>query len=85
MNAIEHAAAAAGGQASLATLLGVSPSAVNQWIKGLRQVPAERCPEIESATSGAVRCEDLRPDVNWAVLRIAKRRAKAPTKEATNA
>ena len=23
---------------------------------------------IESATGGAVRCEDLRPDVDWAVL-----------------
>lgn len=32
-------------------------------------VPAERCPAIERATNGQVRCEDLRPDVDWAVLR----------------
>lgn len=30
---------------------------------------AELCIEIEKATSGAVRCEDLRPDVDWAYLR----------------
>lgn len=32
-------------------------------------VPADYCPTIERATSGAVRCEDLRPDVDWAYLR----------------
>ena len=34
-----------------------------------RPIPAERCPEIEKATGGAVRCEELRPDVDWAYLR----------------
>ena len=33
------------------------------------RVPAEYCPAIEKATQGAVRCEDLRPDVDWAYLR----------------
>lgn len=33
------------------------------------RVPAEYCPAIEKATAGAVRCEDLRPDVDWAYLR----------------
>lgn len=27
------------------------------------------CIEIESKTNGAVKCEDLRPDVNWSVIR----------------
>lgn len=54
----------------LADLIGVSPAAVNQWISGHRPIPAERCPAIERATNGAVRCEDLRPDVEWSVLRI---------------
>ena len=40
---------------------------VYQWTK--TQVPAERCPQIEAATNGLVRCEDLRPDVQWSVLR----------------
>ncbi len=30
-------------------------------------VPAEHCPAIERATG--VRCEELRPDVAWSVLR----------------
>jgi DNA-binding transcriptional regulator YdaS (Cro superfamily) len=58
-----------GGQAALARALGVKPPTVNQWTKAERPVPAERCPAIERATSGRVRCEDLRPDVDWAYLR----------------
>ncbi|MFQ0995700.1 transcriptional regulator [Gilliamella sp. BG2] len=27
------------------------------------------CIEIEDKTSGKVKCEDLRPDVNWSVIR----------------
>ena len=38
------------------------------WQKRGR-VPAEHCPAIERATGGKVRCEDLRPDVDWSVLR----------------
>ena len=30
---------------------------------------AERCIQIEKATAGAVRCEQLRPDIDWAYLR----------------
>ncbi len=48
--------------------MGVSPQAVNKWIVR-NSPPAERCPDIERATNGAVRCEDLRPDVDWSVLR----------------
>ena len=58
-----------GGQAALARILGVKPPSVNQWVNGDRPVPAERCPDIEAATAGAVTCEELRPDINWAVLR----------------
>lgn len=49
--------------------LGVSPPSVNQWIKGVRQLPAERCPAIERATRGEVLCEELRPDIDWSYLR----------------
>ena len=69
MQAILKAAIEVGGQARMAKLLAVTPPTVNQWIKGSRPIPAERCPEIERITGGAVRCEDLRPDVNWSVLR----------------
>lgn len=68
--AIRTAADHVGGQASLARLLGVKPPTVNQWANGDRRVPAEQCPAIERATQGAVRCEQLRPDVAWDVLRM---------------
>ena len=40
-------------------------STVYQWTRS--RVPAEYCPDIEALTG--VRCEELRPDVNWSVLR----------------
>lgn len=58
-----------GNAARLACELSVSPVMVSQWASGTKAVPAERCPVIERATSGAVRCEELRPDVPWSVLR----------------
>ena len=57
-----------GRASSLGRSMGITPVLVSQWASG-RQVPAERCPEIEKATLGAVTCEELRPDVDWAYLR----------------
>lgn len=45
---------------------------VTKWLKSPnpdQMPPAEYCPDIERATRGEVRCEELRPDVDWAVLR----------------
>ncbi|EAX3299503.1 helix-turn-helix domain-containing protein [Salmonella enterica subsp. enterica serovar Muenchen] len=67
--ALKHACESIGGQAFMSRCLGVTPPTINQWIKGVRQIPAERCPEIEKATGGAVTCEELRPDVDWSYLR----------------
>ena len=53
----------------IANQLGVRSVMLSQWRYGIKQVPAERCIEIERATSGAVRCEELRPDIDWAYLR----------------
>lgn len=53
----------------LAKEVGAFTSDLTNWTTGKRQVPAERCPKIEQATGGLVRCEDLRPDVPWSVLR----------------
>lgn len=70
MNISEYLATGKETQSSLASKLGMKNSVlVNQWANGVRQVPAERCPAIERATDGVVRCEDLRPDVDWGVLR----------------
>lgn len=69
MSPIDRAAEILGSQTALADFLGVSKGAVSQWKDEGRRVPAEYCPLIERATNGAVRCEDLRPDVAWDVLR----------------
>jgi DNA-binding transcriptional regulator YdaS (Cro superfamily) len=71
---IEVAAGIVGSQSALALALGVTKAAVGQWKLPDRQVPVEHCPEIEWLTKGRVRCEHLRPDIRWAVLR---RRPKA--------
>lgn len=79
--ALERAAKVLGGQAALASACGFSDRR-NVWpwfnFDG-RRVPAEHCPSIERATraiaeargdpSLVVRCEELRGDVAWDVLR----------------
>lgn len=65
---IELAVEIAGGTVSLARLLKVSAPTVSEWIKRRRRIPAERCLQIEAATSHRVRCESLRPDVRWDVM-----------------
>ena len=54
---------------SLAKTIGVPQACISQWANGVRAIPAEHCPKIERATGGLVRCEDLRPDIDWGVLR----------------
>jgi DNA-binding transcriptional regulator YdaS (Cro superfamily) len=59
--------AARGSQTRLAAAIDAQPQLVWQWAQadGRRQVPAERCADIERATNGAVPCESLRPDLQW--------------------
>jgi DNA-binding transcriptional regulator YdaS (Cro superfamily) len=57
-----------GSQTALARAIGLVPQVVNNWHRR-GNVPAEYCPLIERATDGAVRCEHLRPDVDWPFLR----------------
>lgn len=68
MEHLERAIRLCGSQDALASHLGVRQSVVAMW-KHRGNVPAEYCPLIERATGGAVRCEELRPDVAWSVLR----------------
>lgn len=83
-NPILKAAEILGGQARLARAMGVQPPTVNQWVKGDRPIPAERCPQIEQLTKGGVKCEELRPDVNWAVLRDKPARKTKATAEVSH-
>lgn len=71
MHPVNRAASVLGSKAALARALRVTKAAVSQWMDVGRSVPAERCPDIERLTNGAVRCEDLRPDIPWGVLRTS--------------
>lgn len=69
MNPIKRACEILGSQRALADALKVTPGAINQWMTGHKPFPVARCIDVEAATKGAVRCEELRPDVSWNVLR----------------
>ena len=69
MEPIARAVEILGGPTKVALILGVTPQAVWFWRDGHRRLPAEYCPPIEKATDRVVRCEDLRPDVDWGVVR----------------
>jgi DNA-binding transcriptional regulator YdaS (Cro superfamily) len=60
-----------GGPAKAARALGVSIQAASFWRSGHRTFPADLCISVEKLTEGRVRCEELRPDVDWAYLRTA--------------
>lgn len=58
-----------GGPVSAARKLGVARyQTVQQWVVN-GSVPPKYCPQIERLLEGAVRCEGLRPDIDWAYLR----------------
>jgi DNA-binding transcriptional regulator YdaS (Cro superfamily) len=67
MDALDEAISIAKGVGALAGRVGAATSAPSMWKKRGR-VPAEHCPAIERETG--VRCERLRPDVAWDVLRM---------------
>jgi DNA-binding transcriptional regulator YdaS (Cro superfamily) len=69
MDAIIKACEIVGGNAKLAQILGVTPGLVSQWRSGFTGISLERAIQIEKATAGAVRCEDMRPDIDWGYLR----------------
>lgn len=60
----------------IAQAINIKPIAISRWALGQRQVPAERCPDIEQATGRAVTCEEMRPDINWAILRQSAKKTK---------
>ena len=71
MNAIAEAINGAGGPAKVARACHVSVQAVCFWRDGLRKLPADHCITLEKLNQGQVRCEAMRPDVDWAYLRSA--------------
>lgn len=79
MEALDEAIQKAGSVAALAARINVAASAPSMW-KSRGRVPAEHCPAIERETG--VRCERLRPDVAWDVLRMQAGEVKASTEAA---
>ena len=74
--ALSMAVQICGSQKALADSIGVPHQTVWAWISR-GSIPAERCPDIERATNGAVTCEELRPDLadQWAYLRGTQKAA----------
>ena len=68
VNSLHRAISCFGDAVRLAKAIGCSKSAPYMWIKR-GQVPSGWCIAIEKATAGAVRCEELRPDIDWGYLR----------------
>lgn len=65
------------------TLLGDADryQTIQSWV--VHRVPLDHCPAVERKTrelGNAVRCEDLRPDIAWEVLRLKIKRAAQPVK-----
>jgi DNA-binding transcriptional regulator YdaS (Cro superfamily) len=67
IKALDEAIDKAGGVGALAGRIGVAASTPSMW-RARGRVPAENCPAIERETG--VRCERLRPDIPWDVLRM---------------
>lgn len=66
MTLSEFLSSARGQGVHLASAIGVHPVLITQWRSAdIRLVPADRCPQIERATEGAVTCEEMRADLQW--------------------
>lgn len=79
--ALKRAFEELGGVVNAASVLGVPDGryqTLQSWVRN--RVPAEYCPLIEQKTG--VKCEELRPDVAWAVLRKPSRKRPSKSKEA---
>lgn len=48
---------------------GLPQSFISKIASGEKPIPADRCPTFERITDRAVTCEEMRPDVEWHVLR----------------
>jgi DNA-binding transcriptional regulator YdaS (Cro superfamily) len=58
-----------GYKAQLARAIGRHPSYFSRQLAGDRAFTENDCIEIEKYTAGQVRCEDIKPGVDWAYLR----------------
>jgi len=61
----------AGGVTRVSRELGLTRGAIYEAIAAGR-LRAEHCPTVERLSGGAVRCEELNPEVDWAYLRSSE-------------
>ena len=60
-----------GGTCKIARLLGVKSQAVSLWIRA-NSIPLKRIPSLEKIAKEKglpIRAEDMRPDMDWQILR----------------
>jgi DNA-binding transcriptional regulator YdaS (Cro superfamily) len=69
MNTIDSLIQYFGSQRKLASVAHVTQPFISLAHAGKRKLGIEPCMRIESASDGFFRCEELRPDVDWAFLR----------------
>lgn len=62
---------------TLADQLEICPSQVYRWLSGSK-VPPSRCLQIYEITDGQVTPEELRPDVNWTIMKVWMRTINDP-------
>ena len=68
-----------GARQRFAKRCGTSANHLRNVAYGLKSCGASLCINVERESGGAVRCEDLRPDVDWDYLRLTLRRSKIQT------
>ncbi|MGC6406937.1 transcriptional regulator [Bisgaard Taxon 45] len=66
--AIEEAVKIVGNQSALARACGVSQPTVNLWLNG-GNMDVKHIVSIIKATDGKVTAEEIRPDIDWAVIK----------------
>ena len=69
MNAISKAIECLGSQDQLAKAVDLTQSAISFYATGQKRPSAEVAIRIEAATNGAVKAEEIRPDIPWHVIR----------------
>ncbi|WP_095065337.1 YdaS family helix-turn-helix protein [Pseudomonas sp. Irchel s3f19] len=57
------------GLAAFARCCGTSAGQLKQVAYGNRRASAGLAVSLDRETGGAIRCEDMRPDIDWAYLR----------------
>ena len=72
MTIITKAVELLGGPSAAARTLAVSPQAISFWVNGKRTPSVETCIAIERETGGAVTVEQLRPEIDWSVIRAPR-------------